>query len=104
MGSEDNANAYLYSGSMEFRKTENLIIYQKPEKRKFNYSPRFYNPDEATKDKKENFDIQRFGERLHRSWSKKRQLNKKTHSSANRIVWLMFIFLVLLFLTYKFII
>jgi hypothetical protein len=78
-------------------------FYQRPEKRKFNYKPRFYEPDGGTKDAQGNLDLEKFGNRLHHSWSQKRQRNRKTKASLNMIIWLMFILIVLLFFAYKFI-
>ena len=78
-------------------------FYQRPEKRKFNYKPRFYNPDGGTKDEHGNFDPEKFGNRLHHNWSEKRKRNKKNQTSVNMIVWLMFIVIILIFFAYKFI-
>jgi len=80
----------------------NSPFYQRPEKRKFNYQPRFYDPDGGTKDKHGNFDPEKFGDRLHRSWSKKRQQNKQTRSSTNKVVILFVIVIALVYLAYKF--
>ncbi len=78
-------------------------FFQRPEKRKFKYKPRFYDNSEETKDEQGNFDPEKFGDRLHRSWSEKRDRNRKQHSSLNLIIWLMLIVLVLIFFASKFI-
>ena len=78
-------------------------FYQRPEKRKFNYKPRFYEPDGGTKDKQGNFDPDKFANRLHRSWGAKRQQSKETRTSNRRVIWLLFIVIVLVYLAYKFI-
>ena len=81
----------------------NLI--ERPEKREFRYKPRFYQheEDKPMDNSGEDFDPDKFAERLHRSWSSKRisQQDRNTFP-LKTVIWLMLIVFVLVFIFIKF--
>ncbi len=81
----------------------NLIDH--PEKREFRYKPRFYQreEDKPMDNSGENYDPDKFAERLHRSWSSKRMSQQDRNKfPLKTIIWLMFIVVILVFLSVKF--
>ena len=81
----------------------NLI--DRPEKREFRYKPRFYQreEDKPMDTSGENYDPDKFAERLHRSWSSKRMSQQDRNKfPLKTVIWLMFIVVILVFLSVKF--
>lgn len=81
----------------------NLI--ERPEKREFRYKPRFYQreEDKPMDNSGENYDPDKFAERLHRSWSSKRMSQQDRNKfPLKTVIWLMFIVVILVFLSVKF--
>lgn len=81
----------------------NLI--DRPEKREFRYKPRFYQreEDKPMDNSGENYDPDKFAERLHRSWTSKRMSQQDRNKfPLKTVIWLMFIVVILVFLSVKF--
>ena len=81
----------------------NLI--DRPEKRQFRYKPRFYQAEEDKPVDKsgEDFDPDKFADRLHRSWASKRMSQQDRNKfPLKTVIWLMFIVLVLGYFFFKF--
>jgi hypothetical protein len=81
----------------------NLI--ERPEKREFRYKPRFYQheEDKPMDNSGEDFDPDKFAERLHRSWSSKRiSQQDRNKFPLKTVIWLMLIVFVLVFIFIKF--
>ena len=81
----------------------NLI--DRPEEREFRYKPRFYQreEDKPMDNSGENYDPDKFAERLHRSWSSKRMSQQDRNKfPLKTVIWLMFIVVILVFLSVKF--
>ena len=81
----------------------NLI--DRPEKREFRYKPRFYQreEDKPMDNSGDNYDPDKFAERLHRSWSSKRMSQQDRNKfPLKTVIWLMFIVVILVFLSVKF--
>ncbi len=81
----------------------NLI--DRPEKREFRYKPRFYQreEDKPMDNSGENYDPDKFAVRLHRSWSSKRMSQQDRNKfPLKTVIWLMFIVVILVFLSVKF--
>lgn len=82
----------------------NLI--ERPEKREFRYKPRFYQreEDKPMDNSGEDYDPEKFAERLHRSWSSKRMSQQDRNKfPLKTVIWLMLIIVVLVFIFTKFI-
>jgi hypothetical protein len=79
----------------------NFTFFHRPESRKYNYIPQFYVKDEDKVPKRSSYDSEEFAERLHRTWSKKRQVQKKNSGNIKSIVWIAFILFLLIFILYK---
>ena len=82
----------------------NLI--ERPEKREFRYKPRFYQreKDKPMDNSGEDYDPEKFAERLHRSWSSKRMSQQDRNKfPLKTVIWLMLIIVVLVFIFTKFI-
>lgn len=81
----------------------NLI--ERPEKREFRYKPRFYQreEDKPMDNSGEDYDPEKFAERLHRSWSSKRKSQQDRNKfPLKTVIWLMFIVIVLGYFFFKF--
>ncbi|MBO4654942.1 MAG: hypothetical protein J5644_05300 [Bacteroidales bacterium] len=81
----------------------NLI--DRPEKREFRYKPRFYQreEDKPMDNSGEDYDPEKFAERLHRSWSSKRKSQQDRNKfPLKTVIWLMFIVIVLGYFFFKF--
>ena len=81
----------------------NLI--ERPEKREFRYKPRFYQreEDKPMNNSGEDYDPEKFAERLHRSWSSKRKSQQDRNKfPLKTVIWLMFIVIVLGYFFFKF--
>ena len=81
----------------------NLI--ERPEKREFRYKPRFYQreEDKPMDNSGEDYDPEKFAERLHRSWSSKRMSQQDRNKfPLKTVIWLMFIVIVLGYFFFKF--
>jgi hypothetical protein len=80
----------------------NFTFFYRPEVRKFRYKPQFFVPEEEKPINYDKYDSEKFGEKLHNSWNKKRH-SKHNHTSNMRIViWMIFLLLVLGLLAWKF--
>jgi hypothetical protein len=79
----------------------NFTFFHRPETRKFNYKPQFYEPTEEKVKRSEEFDSDEFAKRLHKNWSSKRKTEKKGISNFKSIIWIIFILFLLLFFYYK---
>lgn len=79
---------------------------ERPEKRKFNYKPQFYQPEEEKTVYKEGeeFDSKKFAEHLHSSWSQHRTSGRDNGNKfpLKTVIWLAFIVFVLVFFFVKF--
>jgi hypothetical protein len=80
----------------------NFSFLYRPEVRKYNYKPQFFDPDEEKFDKAKKNDRDEFGSKLRNCWENKRKIKKNKNSMRN-IVWIAFILLLLLFLVSKFV-
>ena len=81
----------------------NLI--ERPEKREFRYKPRFYQRDEdkPMDNSGEDYDLEKFAERLHRSWASKRKSQQDRNKfPLKTVIMLMFFVIVLVFFYVKF--
>jgi len=80
----------------------------RPEPRKFNYKPQFYNEDENNEDgkpeiRKELSEQEAFARRLHNNWERRRSRKEDTRKASLRtIIWMAFIVFMLLFFVFKF--
>jgi hypothetical protein len=79
----------------------NFTFFHRPETRKFNYKPQFYEPTEEKVKRSEEFDSDEFAKRLHKNWSSKRKTQKQGISNFKSIIWIIFILFILLFFYYK---
>lgn len=84
-----------------------FTFFHRPEVRKYNYKPQFYNPDkldekEGKPSDKEVSSSYEFANRMHDNWSRRRQHKNQKQSSFKYIIWLVFIALILGILYYKF--
>ncbi len=79
----------------------NFTFFHRPETRKFNYKPQFYEPTEEKVKRSEEFDSDEFAKRLHKNWSSKRKTQKQGISNFKSIIWIVFILFILLFFYYK---
>ncbi len=79
----------------------NFDFFHRPEPRKFKYKPRYYNPDEEQNTSETDYDVDRFAERLNRSWSKKRRKKVEKSSNVRQLIWIAFLVLALGFLFVK---
>lgn len=75
-------------------------FYSRPEKRQFNYKPRF--SDTSSKDEEGNFDPDKFGEKIHKSWSKRREKRRDNSATLRVIIWMLFIVFILAYVVYRF--
>lgn len=80
-------------------------LLERPEKREFHYKRRFYQAEEdkpVSKDG-EDFDPDKFADRLHRSWSSHRMSRQDRNKfPLKTVIWLAFIVFVLVFFFLKF--
>lgn len=79
----------------------------RPEPKKFNYKPQFYNEDENNEDgrpetRRELSEQEAFARRLHNNWERRRSRKDNKKTSFRTIIWMAFIVFILLFLVYKF--
>jgi len=74
----------------------NLI--ERPEKREFRYKPRFYQRDEdkPMDNSGEDFDPEKFAERLHRSWASKRKSQQDRNKFPLKTVIMLMLFVIIL--------
>ncbi len=79
----------------------NFTFFHRPETRKYNYKPQFYEPTEEKVKRSEKFDSDEFAKRLHNNWSSKRKTKKQGISNFKSIIWIVFILFILLFFYYK---
>ena len=79
----------------------NFTFFHRPEVRKYSYKPQFYVPEEEKQTNPEKFDPDTFGDKLSRSWDKKRRNRRNATSNQRTIIWLVFIISVLLLLALK---
>ena len=78
---------------------------ERHEKREFRYKPRFYQREEDKPMEKsgEDYDPEKFADRLHRSWSSKRMSQQDRNKfPLKTVIWMMFIVLVLGYFFFKF--
>lgn len=80
----------------------NSFLNPRPEKRKFKYKPRYHEANEEKRNREENFDIDQFADKIHRSWSGKRSSRSRNTFPLRTFIWLLFIVFVLVFFFYKF--
>jgi hypothetical protein len=82
---------------------KNPFLPPHPEKREFNYKPRYYEVDGGLKNETGDLDMNKVAERLHRSWSAKRKKRKPDYqSSFTLLIVLVLIVFILSFFMYKF--
>ena len=78
---------------------------ERHEKRQFHYTPRFYKnkEDEPVSKSGEDYDSDKFAERLHSRWSSRRMTQEERNKfPLKTVIWLMFIVVVLVFFFVKF--
>lgn len=80
----------------------NFTFTHRPEIRKYNYKPQFYVPDEEKSTNVQNFDPDKFGDKLRSNWDRKRHNKSSRQGNTRIILWMAFIIIVLLFVGYKF--
>jgi len=79
----------------------NFTFFHRPEVRKYNYKPQFYVPDEYKPIDSAKFDADSFGDKLSRSWDKKRRNRRNATGNQRIIIWLAFIIFVLILFVCK---
>lgn len=79
----------------------NFQFFNTPKPRKFNYKPRFYDPEKEGDVKKEGDD---FASTLHRSWNKTRTRKEPHKFPIKSVIWISLIIITLIYLYYKFIV
>jgi len=80
----------------------NFQFLHRPETRKYNYKPQFYQPEEKKFDTSGKYDKEEFEKKLRNNWSNKRKV-KNNRNSMRNVIWIAFILLLLLFLVRKFV-
>ncbi|MEG1555378.1 MAG: hypothetical protein RR356_01470 [Bacteroidales bacterium] len=76
---------------------------ERPERRKFNYKPRFYKPEGNTSKLSETHDTEEFAQRLHENWeSRRKRRTERSKFPLKTVIWLAFIVIVLAYLFVKF--
>jgi hypothetical protein len=80
----------------------NFTFFHRPERRKYNYKPQFYTPEEEKSTDYEKFDRDKFGEKLSRSWDSKRRTRTNSTGNMRIIIWLVFLIAILLLVIWKF--
>ncbi len=76
-------------------------FFNTPKPKKFNYKPRFYDPEKEEKNKTESDDL---ASTIHRSWNSKRKRKEPHHFPLKTVIWISLIILTLIYLYYKFIV
>ncbi len=80
----------------------NFTFFHRPEPRKFKYKPRFYTPEEEARPTDGSYDPNRFAEKLHRSWNRRRPSTGGTKAAnARTLVWIIFLAILLGYLLFK---
>ncbi len=80
-----------------------FTFFHRPEARKYNYKPQFYDPDKPEENKEgEAARAREFANHMHDSWDRRRQHKNRQQSSLKYIIWLVFIALIIGILYYKF--
>ena len=80
-----------------------FTFFHRPEARKYNYRPQFYDPDKLEeKEEGETAHAREFANHMHDSWERRRQHKNQRQSSLKYIIWLVFIALILGIIYYKF--
>jgi len=80
----------------------NFTFLHRPEARKYNYKPQFYVPEDEKPTNSENFDPNKFGDKLRSSWGRRRYSRKHSTGNMRTVIWLVFIILLLVVLGWKF--
>ena len=81
----------------------NFSFLQRSESRKYNYKSQYFVPEDEKPTDPENFDPNKFGDKLRTSWERRRYNSRKSGTSNMRtVIWLAFIIFVLGFLGWKF--
>ena len=73
----------------------NFTFFHRPETRKYSYKPQFYVPEEEKPINYDKYDADKFGEKLHNSWKKKRHVKNNKTNNMRTIIWLAFLIAVL---------
>lgn len=69
-----------------------FTFLHKPKPKKFEYKPRYYNPDaEPDENGRKPDETEQFARRLHREWGAKRTRQEKKGFSKLTIVWILII-------------
>lgn len=76
----------------------------KEDRREFKYKPRFQKQESDAEKGNGEFDPNKFGERLHRSWSSKRRSRPKNSFPMGLVLLLLGIFVIILFFYFKFVV
>lgn len=75
----------------------------RPQPKKFEYKPRYYNPDtEPDESGMTPDETERFARRLHREWESKRTRQEKKGFSKLTIVWILIILGFLIWFIFRF--
>lgn len=73
-----------------------FTFFHRPEVRKYNYKPQFYDPDKPEeKEEGEAARAREFANHMHDSWDRRRQHKNRPQSSSRILIWLLFIFVLL---------
>jgi len=83
----------------------NFNFLHRPETRKFNYKPQFYNPDEPEKKEfrsKEAEHAYELSNRIHINWDRRRQHKENKSAMMKSLIWVAFVLFLICLLFYKF--
>jgi len=79
-----------------------FTFLHRPEARKYNYKPQFHVPEDEKPLNSENFDANKFGDKLRSNWDRRRPSRSSSTSNMRTVIWLAFIILVLVVVGYRF--
>ncbi|MCQ2285243.1 MAG: hypothetical protein MJZ76_00010 [Bacteroidales bacterium] len=85
----------------------NYQFLHRPEPKKFNYKPQYFNEDdldaseETRQNRRQLSEQEEFARRLHNNWDRRRQRKREDKSSFRTIIWMAFIVFILLFVVFK---
>lgn len=85
----------------------NFTFFHRPEAKKFNYTPQFYDPNAIDDEDKKKMDKEtaheyEFANRMHYSWERRRQHKEKKGFSYRTLFWSIFIAVLVCFVIFKF--
>jgi hypothetical protein len=80
----------------------NFTFLHRPKARKYNYKPQFHVPDEEKPVNEKDFNPDKFGDKLHNSWSSKRRSRNNPTGNMRTVIWIAFLLFLLVLVGWRF--